>query len=38
LKRPLTEGGLLPLTLTFEKEGTITVEAAIEAVGAQNTK
>jgi periplasmic copper chaperone A len=34
LKAPLKEGDLVPLTLTFEKAGAITVEATVEPVGA----
>jgi len=34
LKAPLKEGGRFPMTLTFEKAGAVTVEVAIEAVGA----
>jgi copper(I)-binding protein len=34
LKQPLKEGERFPLTLTFEKAGTITVEVAVEAVGS----
>ena len=34
LEAPLEEGGTLPLTLTFEAAGKVTVEASIAAVGA----
>lgn len=34
LKAPLTEGDSFPLTLTFERAGTVTVEVAIEGVAA----
>lgn len=34
LKAPLKEGGRFPMTLTFEKAGTVTVEAEVEAPGA----
>ena len=34
LKAPLKEGGLVKLTLTFEKAGPIEVEATVEPVGA----
>lgn len=34
LKQPLREGERFPLTLTFEKAGTITVEVAVEGVGS----
>jgi copper(I)-binding protein len=34
LKAPLVAGQTAPLTLTFERAGSITVELAIEAVGA----
>lgn len=33
LKAPLVEGGKVPLTITFEKAGSIEVELAIEAPG-----
>lgn len=35
LKEPLKEGGKLPITLTFEKAGDVTVEADILAIGAK---
>lgn len=35
LKKPLIEGELLPLTLTFEKAGAVTIDASIESVGAK---
>ena len=35
LKEPLHEGGSVPLTLSFERAGDITVEAPIIAIGAQ---
>lgn len=35
LKRPLKEGDLLKLTLTFEKAGDIEVEATVEPIGAK---
>ncbi len=34
LKAPLAEGGSFPLTLTFEKAGTITIEVPVQAVGS----
>lgn len=34
LKAPLTEGATFPLTLTFEKAGTMEVEATVAGVGA----
>ena len=34
LEQPLKEGERFPLTLTFEKAGTVTVEVAVEAVGS----
>ncbi|MFA5951638.1 MAG: copper chaperone PCu(A)C [Hyphomicrobium sp.] len=34
VKAPLQQGGTLPLTLTFEKAGVISVEAKIEPIGA----
>ena len=34
LKAPLKEGEQFPLTLTFEKAGSVTVEVAVEAAGA----
>jgi len=34
LKAPLKEGARFPLTLTFERAGTVTVEVAVEAVGS----
>jgi copper(I)-binding protein len=34
LKRPLKEGESLKLVLTFEKAGTIEVEAAVEKAGS----
>ena len=36
LKQQLKEGGMFPLTLQFEKAGSITVEAMIEAAGAMS--
>ncbi len=35
LKAPLKEGELLPLTLVFEKGGSVTIDASIEPVGAK---
>ncbi len=35
LKRPLVEGDLLKLTLTFEKAGDVEIEATVEPVGAK---
>jgi copper(I)-binding protein len=35
LKKPLKEGDLLKLTLTFEKAGDIEVEATVEPIGAK---
>lgn len=34
LKKPLTAGGSFPLTLTFEKAGTISVTVPVQAMGA----
>lgn len=34
LKQPLKEGEKFPLTLTFEKAGSVSVEVAVESVGA----
>ena len=34
LKAPLKQGESFPLTLSFEKAGSITIEVTIEAVGA----
>jgi copper(I)-binding protein len=34
LHQPLTAGGSVPLTLTFERAGSIDVEADVEAAGA----
>ncbi len=34
LKPPLKQGETVPVTLTFEKSGTVEVKAAIEAMGA----
>lgn len=34
LKAPLVEGEKFPLTLSFEKSGTVTVEVKVESVGA----
>jgi copper(I)-binding protein len=34
LKAPLKEGEQFPLTLTFEKAGSVTVDVAVEAAGA----
>lgn len=34
LKHPLTKGKSFPLTLTFEKAGSVTVEVAVDAAGA----
>jgi len=36
LKQQLKEGGMFPLTLQFEKAGSIKVEAMIEGVGAMS--
>jgi len=33
LKSKLVEGETFPLTLTFEKAGTVTVEIKVEAIG-----
>src|SRR5690606_850663 len=33
LRQPLKEGQRFPLTLTFERAGTVTVEVAVEGVG-----
>ncbi|MBL8567178.1 MAG: copper chaperone PCu(A)C [Hyphomicrobiaceae bacterium] len=35
LKRPLVEGDLLKLTLTFEKAGDVEIEATVEPIGAK---
>ncbi|MFN3868225.1 MAG: copper chaperone PCu(A)C [Hyphomicrobiaceae bacterium] len=35
LKKPLAEGDLLKLTLTFEKAGDIEIEATVEPIGAK---
>lgn len=35
LARPLKEGERVPLTLTFAKAGTVTVELAVDAMGAK---
>lgn len=37
LKRPLTAGESIKLTLTFEKAGTIEVDAPVEAAGSPGT-
>lgn len=34
LKAPLTEGGRFPLTLTFQRAGTVTVPVAVRGAGA----
>lgn len=34
LKAPLKEGGTFPLTLKFEKQGAVTVDVPIKALGA----
>lgn len=34
LKAPLAEGATVPLTLTFEKAGTVTIEVAVTKAGA----
>ncbi len=34
LKAPLKEGGTFPLTLRFEKQGTVTVDVPVRALGA----
>jgi copper(I)-binding protein len=34
LKQPLKEGDNIPLTLTFEKAGSINVQLIVEAMGA----
>jgi len=38
LKAPLAQGGKVPVTLVFEKAGSIDVELKIEAVGAASSK
>ncbi len=38
LKAPLAQGGKAPVTLVFEKAGSIDVELKIEAVGAASSK
>ena len=35
LKAPLKEGDVLPLTLVFEKAGSVNVEVTVEGVGAK---
>jgi hypothetical protein len=35
LEAPLVEGTRVPLTLTFERAGTVTVELAVDKAGAQ---
>jgi uncharacterized protein YcnI/copper(I)-binding protein len=35
LKEPLVEGGKVPVTLTFEKAGTIEIELSIEGIAAK---
>ncbi len=37
LKHPLTEGESLPLTLTFEKAGTVEVQVTVEKPGAMQS-
>ncbi|HLN23034.1 MAG TPA: copper chaperone PCu(A)C [Patescibacteria group bacterium] len=34
LKEPLKDGGKIPLTLTFQKAGDVTVEVQVESAGA----
>jgi copper(I)-binding protein len=36
LKGPLKQGSTVPVTLTFEKAGTVDVELAVEAMGASH--
>ena len=36
LKAPLQEGGSFPLTLTFEKAGTVTVQVSVKKAGAMS--
>jgi hypothetical protein len=36
LKGPLKQGSTVPVTLVFEKAGTIDVELAVEAMGASH--
>jgi periplasmic copper chaperone A len=38
LKKPLTAGATFPLTLTFEKAGTISVTVPVQAMGAMQDK
>lgn len=38
LKKPLTAGATLPLTLTFEKAGNISVSVPVQAMGAMQDK
>jgi len=38
LKAPLAQGGKVPVTLVFEKAGSIDVELKIEALGAASSK
>ena len=38
LKQPLTVGETFPLTLKFEKAGTISVTVAVQAIGAMQDK
>ncbi len=35
LKQPLKEGDLIPVTLVFEKSGTITLDVSVERAGAK---
>jgi len=36
LTGPLEEGGHFPVTLTFERAGTVTVDVAVQAAGAMD--
>ncbi|UXY15078.1 copper chaperone PCu(A)C [Chitiniphilus purpureus] len=38
LKQPLKEGSQFPLTLTFERAGTVQVQVKVEALGAAQPK
>ena len=38
LKRPLAVGDMVPLSLTFEKAGTIAIAARVEAASTDSTK
>lgn len=38
LKAPFIEGGTVPVTLTFERAGTVALELAVEGVGADGAQ